>query len=205
VTTPYSEYSTRTQLLIVGLLCLALAGVACQQILGPARANLVTRQAHLAELAAEVVRARVTAATLPAAEQEVLRLERALRETTAMLPEEKDPQDVLRQLHELAGDSGLDLSRFTPKTIVPKEQYSEWAIELELDGGYHDLARFFEGLAAMRRLTWVADLQIRARAQPAPNRTVTASCTVMTIVFGRDASSPAPPTPTAPPGMGGEQ
>ena len=189
----FNDYSSRTQLLILGALCLTLAAAAFQMLLSPARAHLAGRQARHAELAGELARARATAARLPAAEQEVRALERSLRETTAILPDEQDPQDVLRHLHALASESALDLSRFTPKTIVNKDQYSEGLIELGLDGGYHDLGRFFERVATMSRLMSVTELQIRAHAKPGGGATISASCTATTFVFTEGIAAGAAP------------
>ena len=93
-------------------------------------------------------------------------LEVSLRETTAVIPEEKDPQDVLRNLHELASESSLDIASFTPKAIVAKTQYSEWPIELGLEGSYHDLGRFFDRIASMSRLMSVSDLKIKTKTKP---------------------------------------
>jgi type IV pilus assembly protein PilO len=181
----FNDYSSRTQLLILGALCLTLAAAAFQLLLSPARAHLAGRQARRTELAGELTRARATAARLPAAEQELRALERSLREATAILPDEKDPQDVLRHLHALASESALDLSRFTPKAIVNEDQYSEWPIELGLDGGYHDLGRFFARVATMSRLMSVTDLQIRTHAKPGSGTTISASCAATTFVFER--------------------
>ena len=92
-------------------------------------------------------------------------LEVALRETTAVIPDEKDPQDVLRNLHELASESALDIASFTPKPVVAKAQYAEWPIQLGLEGTYHDLGRFFDRLATMSRLISVSDLDIKTRIE----------------------------------------
>lgn len=124
--------------------------------------------------------------------REVQILEQALIQTTAVLPDEKDPQDVLRNLHELASESALDISSFTPKPIATKPQYSEWPIELGLEGGYHDLGRFFDRVATMSRLMSVSDLHIKTRTKTDGRATVTASCVATTFVFKKDIAPTAP-------------
>lgn len=187
-----NELSSRTQVLIFGLLSLAVAAVAWQLVIGPARAALAEKQARASGLQAEVVRARLTAAKLPAVQREVNALETSLRRTTAILPDEKDPQDVLRNLHELASETALDISSFTPKSIVTKTQYSEWPIQLGLDGKYHDLGRFMDRVATMARLMSVTDLHIKASTTPASNATISASCTATTFVFNKEVAASAP-------------
>ena len=100
----FNELSSRTQLIIFGVLC-ALAVVGAWQVtIGPSSAELETRRAHLAKLESEITRVQAIADKLPALQREVKALDIALRETTAAIPEEKDPQDVLRSLYELASE-----------------------------------------------------------------------------------------------------
>jgi type IV pilus assembly protein PilO len=195
----FHELSSRTQMIIFGLLCiLALAG-AWQVSIAPNAAELDVRRAHLAKLESEIVRVQAIADKLPALQREVRALEVALRETTAAIPEEKDPQDVLRSLHELASESLLDIASFKPNAIVAKAQYSEWPIQLGFEGSYHDVGRFFDRLASMSRLISVSDLNIKTRVKPNGRGTVTASCLATTFVF-RQQQAAAPPTAPAPGG-----
>jgi type IV pilus assembly protein PilO len=175
---------------------------AWQMLLSPARADLETRQARATSLQDQVARVQATAAKLAALERDVRTLEASVRQTTAVLPDEKDPQDVLRHLYELAREAAIDLSTFTPKAVVTKTQYSEWPIELGLQGGYHDLGRFFDRVASMSRLMSVADLQIKVNVKPSSKDTITATCVATTFVFKKDIA-PEPPTALAratPPG-----
>lgn len=140
---------------------------------------------------ADVLKAQGVAARLPAAEREVRALEAQLRETEAVLPEEKDPQDVLRNLHELASESLLDIASFKPQAAIPRAQYTEWPIELGVEGGYHDLGVFFDRIASMSRLMSVSDLQIKTRTKPNGRGTVVATCVATTFVF--EKTMPTPP------------
>lgn len=197
----FQELSPRAQLIIFGFLCvLGLVG-AWQVTIGPSSAELETRRAHLAKLEGEIVRVQSIADKLPALQREVKALEVALRETTAAIPEEKDPQDVLRNLYELASDSSLDLARFEPNAVVAKAQYSEWPIKVSFEGGFHDLGRFFDRLASMSRLISVTDLNIKTKLKPTGRGTVTATCLATTFVFRQDvAPLTATPTPAGAPG-----
>lgn len=187
----FHELSSRTQIVIFALLSLTTIGAAWQVLIGPERTELATRRARLSALQSDVARAAATAKRLPQLEQEIATLERSLVATTAVLPDEKDAQDVLRQLHALASESELSLTSFTPKAVTEKSQYSEWPIELGLDGGYHDLGRFFDRIASLPLLVSVSNLHLKAHAQPGGTGSLTASCTATTFVFRRDGQ-PAP-------------
>ena len=188
----FHELSHRAQMIIFGMLCVLAAAGAWQVSLGPGSAELETRRAHLAKVEAEIVRVQAIADKLPSLQREVRTLEIALRETTAAIPEEKDPQDVLRNLYELASDSSLDLARFEPNAVVAKAQYSEWPIKVSFAGGFHDLGRFFDRLASMSRLISVTDLNIKTKTNPQGRGTVTATCLATTFVFRQEvAAAPA--------------
>jgi type IV pilus assembly protein PilO len=180
------DLSPRAQLIVFALLSVLMAGAAWQVLLGPAQSDLVSRRAKLAALESDLGKAHAVAARMPQAQREVRALETALRETQAVIPEEKDPQDVLRNLHDVASDSLLDIASFKPKSVVTKTQYTEWPIELGFEGNYHDLGRFFDRIASMPRLMSVADLQIKTKAKPTSRGTISATCVATTFVFQKD-------------------
>jgi type IV pilus assembly protein PilO len=182
------ELSPRAQIAVFAILAALAVGAAWRVLIGPMRADLATRRASLAAVQAEVAKAQVVAAKLKPTQQEVRRLEASLRETEAVLPDEKDPQDVLRNLHDVASDSLLDIASFKPKAIVAKARYTEWPIELGLEGTYHDLGRFFDRLASMPRLISVSDLEIKTRAKADGRGTIAATCVATTYVFQKDPS-----------------
>lgn len=188
----FHELSPRTQLIVFGMLSALLVGAAWQMVLGPAEEQIAARRTELATLESDLTKAQAVAARLPQAQREVKQLEAALRETEAVIPEEKDPQDVLRNLHEMASDSLLDIASFKPKAAVAKTQYTEWPIELGMEGSYHDLGRFFDRIAGMQRLMSVSDLQIRTKTKPNGRGTVAVSCVATTFVFQKTMAAVQP-------------
>jgi type IV pilus assembly protein PilO len=191
----FNQLTPRTQYIIFGLLCVLAVAGAWQVSIGPSAADLETRRAHLANLEAEIVRVQAITDKLPQLQKEVKALEVALRETTSAIPEEKDPQDVLRNLHEVASDSSLDIASFKPNAIVDKAQYSEWPIALTFEGGFHDLGRFFDRLAKMARLISVSDLDIKTKTKPNGRGSVTVTCVATTFVFRQDVAGAPPAAP----------
>jgi type IV pilus assembly protein PilO len=161
-------------------------GGAWQVMLSPAHADLAAKRAQLATVQGEVARAQAKASQLPQLQREIRQIEARLLQTTAVLPDEKDPQDVLRNLYEVASETLLNIHSFAPKTIVTKPQYSEWPIALTFDGSYHDLGRFFDRIATMPRLMSITDLQVKTSVKPNSKATVTATCLATTFVFKKD-------------------
>jgi type IV pilus assembly protein PilO len=186
----FHELSSRAQLAVFAVLCALTIAAAWQLLLAPERIDLATRQAGLARVETDVAKASAVARELPAFEREIASLEQDLARTTASLPDEKDAQDVLRQLHALALASALDISSFTPKPMTARSVYSEWPIELGLDGGFHDLGRFFDRVADLGLLISVSNLHLTATTRPGARGAVTAVCTATTYVFRHDDVGP---------------
>jgi type IV pilus assembly protein PilO len=197
----FHQLSPKSQGVVFGLLCVVTVGAGWQVLVGPEREVLATQETHLAELQQQLTSAQAVAKKLATFEKEVAVMEQTLRETTAVLPDEKDPQDVLRNLHDLASDSSLDIATFTPKAIASKTQYSEWPIELGLEGSFHDLGRFFDRVATTSRLMSVSELHIKTKSRPDAKGTISASCVTTTFVFKKDV----PVGATAAQGAGGQQ
>jgi len=185
----FHQLSPKSQMVVFGMLSALTLGAGWQVLISPIREELATRTERFAEIQSQLTAAQGTAKRLQAFQKEVAQMERTLRMTTASLPDEKDPSDVLNVLHELAVDSAIDLSAFAPKDITTKPQYAEWPIELNLEGGYHQIGRFFDRIASMSRLMSVAELHLKTKTTPGGRGTVTASCIATTFVFKKD---PAP-------------
>ncbi len=113
----FHELSPRTQLVVFALLSALMAGAAWQMVLGPGQA----RDCHRTRPAGDArgrpgARAGRRRAAARRRNAKCGRLKPPLRETEAVIPEEKDPQDVLRNLHEMASESLLDIASFKPKS-----------------------------------------------------------------------------------------
>lgn len=182
----FHQYSPRAQALIcLGVSALAF-GAAWQVLIAPERAEIALRRDRLQVVEADVARASQTAQRLPQVQKQVAALELALRESTLMLPDEKDAQEVLRGLHQIASEANLSINSFTPKPVTDRAQYTEWPIELGLEGGFHELGVFFDRVANESRLISVANLHLRTNTNTGPGRRglVSASCVATTFVFG---------------------
>ena len=179
----FHQYSPRAQAIVCAVLSAGVMLAAWRVLIEPERAEVKVRRTRLAAVNAEVAKATLVAQRLPAVQKEIKVLEAALLQTTAILSDEKDVQVVLAGLYGLASESNLGMSSFIPKPIAEREQYTEWPIEVGLEGGYHDLARFFDRVASDPRLISVSNLQCRINSQQTRRGLVHATCMATTFVF----------------------
>lgn len=109
-----------------------------------------------------------------------------------ILPEAKQTDQLLRQVQESALNSGLVIRRFQPLPVVQRDFFSEWPINLEVDGSYHSLGIFFDKLSKFPRIVNVSDVKItESKAKGDPRFTISASCTATTFVYGEEKETPA--------------
>lgn len=149
----------------------------------PARAEMSVREAQLVALNADVVQGLAAAKKLPEFRAQVTELEARLENLRAVLPEEKDAADLLRQLQTLATQSNLTITSFKPAPVVTKDMHAEWPINLELQGTYHNLATFLDRLGKFTRIVNISGLTVKGRDKADPYATISASCVATTFVL----------------------
>jgi type IV pilus assembly protein PilO len=93
--------------------------------------------------------------------------------------------DMLRRIQTLATQSSLVVKVFRPQAVVSKTLHQEWPMTLELDGTYHDLARFFDHVSKVPRIINVGAIAIKGKPtkDTVDGTTITAQCTATTFVL----------------------
>ena len=149
----------------------------------PARVEIATRQEQLVVLRKDINRGLNTAKKLSEFQKEVAQLEARLAALSAVLPEEKDAADLLRRMQTVAAQSNLTIKSFKPEKVVSKQLHAEWPISLEVDGTYHNLAIFCDRVGKFTRTVNISDLDVKGKATPDSNSTITASLVATTFVL----------------------
>jgi type IV pilus assembly protein PilO len=140
-----------------------------------------------AKLESDIEKGAAVEGRLKKFKKELAVLEEKLAFLQSILPSEKETPSVLRSVQTMAASSSLNIKRFTPQPVVPKEFYSEWPIKIEVDGSYDGLGMFFEKIGSAARIIDVGTIDIEGLdKQPASSKTLTASCTATTFVYRED-------------------
>jgi type IV pilus assembly protein PilO len=103
-----------------------------------------------------------------------------------ILPEAKQTDQLLRQVQESAVASNLLIKKFQPLPVAQKDFFSEWPINLEVEGSYHSLGVFFDKLSKFSRIVNVSDVKIIENKKQHPNLTITATCMATTFVYNEE-------------------
>jgi type IV pilus assembly protein PilO len=149
----------------------------------PVHTDMASRETQLVALQGDIAKGLNTAKKLPEFKSQVTELEGRLNNLKAVLPEEKDAADLLRRMQTVATQSNLTIKSFRPAPTVTKTLHAEWPINLELDGTYHNLATFFDRVGKFTRIVNINSVDVKGKASPDRNSTITASCVATTFVL----------------------
>lgn len=145
--------------------------------------GIVRQERRLAEVQQKVNEGRAAQKSLPQFREEVRRLELELAKLLRILPSQKRTDDILRQVRTLTEQGDFDLISFSPG--VPRDMddfYSEWAINIQLQGGYHNLALFFDRIGRYRRIINIDNLRISPASSRDDRYTINATFTAKTYL-----------------------
>lgn len=178
-----SDLSFRTQVLLVGVLLLAISYVFYTYFIAPKRTEAQSLDARIGTLLKEVQKGQIVEARLPQFKQEIAKQREYLANLRHILPEEKETADIIRKLQQMAAESNLKIKSFTPHQTVQRDFYEDWPILIAVEGSYDNLGVFFDKVSRFTRIINVENISIKALENPTSTRTLAATCTATTFVF----------------------
>jgi type IV pilus assembly protein PilO len=144
-------------------------------------------QAEISRLEVSVQRATAIETQLNQFKQELIQLEAHLAELQSILLAEKETPEFLRSVQQMATSSNLKINKFQPKALIHREFYSDWPIEIEVEGNYNGLGLFFEKVSRSPRIIDAGTISIKGNDKTTdPRWTLTASCTATTFISKED-------------------
>jgi type IV pilus assembly protein PilO len=174
---------TRHGLYIV--LILALVGMWYWIYQKPRNEELATLNSKNEQLMVQLRQAATVKAQYYQHQRDLEETDARLTALQAFLPTEKEAAEFLRSVQQMAADSDLKINLFRPKTLVSRDFYYDWPVEVRLEGNYHGLGRFFEQISQATRIVDVPAITIsNITSQTDPRWTLTATGTVTTYVQG---------------------
>jgi len=117
------------------------------------------------QLQRELNNARSVANNVPGFEAEVASLERDLELALKQLPNRKQFEDLLQDISTAGKKVGVAIKSIDRDKEVKRDFYAEVPFKIEIEGGYHDLARFFEMVASLPRIVNIGALSIKVETE----------------------------------------
>jgi type IV pilus assembly protein PilO len=120
---------------------------------------------------------------LPKFRKESRELEQKFTAALKELPEKKEIPLLLMNISQLAQESGLQITLFQPQKEALMDFYEEIPVKVNLCGGYHNLAAFFDKVANLSRIVNIKYLTIGDVTLEGDKVNLNASCMAVTFRF----------------------
>jgi type IV pilus assembly protein PilO len=188
---------------LIGLGCgIALAAVVHYAWLRGVNQDIARKTVELKGLQDEITKGRSAERKLSQFREEVKRLELELAKLLQILPSARNTEDLIKRIETLTRQGDFTLKKFTPGEPVAKEFYSEYPIDIALDGTYHNLALFFDRMSRFSRIINVEDMKVTALELP--GKSIAANFVAKTFIYTGDENAPGAGKPGAPGAAGKE-
>jgi len=149
------------------------------------RQEIANRTTQLEQLREKVRQGQAVAKDREAFKQKVEQLELEWSRLLRILPTAKQTDELIKKIKALTERGSFRFVRFQPGAFAKRDFYSEWPINVNLEGTYHELALFFDRLARFSRIINVDSAQIAAlRAARGTPFTINTNFTMKTFVYG---------------------
>ena len=107
------------------------------------------------------------AANYDAYKQQLAQIEQQFGTMLRQLPGETEIPSLIVDISQTGLAAGLQEKLFQPQAEIPRDFYAEKPIKIRLTGGYHEMANFVSGIAALPRIVTLHDITITPEDQNA--------------------------------------
>jgi len=146
---------------IVGGILVAIAVAYYFVAYQPKEEQVYQLRAKAAKLQQDLNQVRAVANNVGAFEREVADLERDLKEALTQLPNSKQFEDLLQDISTAGKKVGVAIKTIDRRPEKPHDFYAEVPFKLELEGNYHDIARFFDEVARLPRIVNMGGIKMK--------------------------------------------
>jgi type IV pilus assembly protein PilO len=174
------ELSKVQRILIFSGVFIAIIAIFVFLLYKPKLAQISTLKKQLDTLEQKLVVAKKNSADLKKFQQQMKEAEVQFKTAMRQLPEKEEIPSLLTSISRSGQDVGLEFLLFEPKSEVRKEFYAEIPVAMQVKGGYHDLAVFFDKVARLSRIVNIKNIKM-GRAKDSTD--LNTSCTAVTYKF----------------------
>jgi len=174
------ELSKVQRILIFSGVFIAIIAIFVFLLYKPKLAQISTQKKQLETLEQKLMVAKKNSADLKKFQQQMKEAEVQFKTAMRQLPEKEEIPSLLTSISRSGQDVGLEFLLFEPKSEVRKEFYAEIPVAMQVKGGYHDLAVFFDKVARLSRIVNIKNIKM-GRAKDSTD--LNTSCTAVTYKF----------------------
>ena len=105
------------------------------------------------------------AANYDAYKAQLAQIEQSFGTMLRQLPGETEIPSLIVDISQTGLAAGLQEKLFQPQSEIPRDFYAEKPIKIRLAGGYHEIANFVSGVAALPRIVTLHNINITPEGQ----------------------------------------
>ncbi|MEJ2127967.1 MAG: type 4a pilus biogenesis protein PilO [Woeseiaceae bacterium] len=105
------------------------------------------------------------AANYDAYKAQLAQIEQSFGTMLRQLPGETEIPSLIVDVSQTGLAAGLQERLFEPQPEIPRDFYAEKPIKIRLSGGYHEIANFVSGVAALPRIVTLHNINITPEGQ----------------------------------------
>jgi type IV pilus assembly protein PilO len=139
--------------------------------------KLAVLKADFEQKSAELARARTTVADLPRFEAEYEQLHERWSMAAELLPTDRELPTLLRRVTLAAQQTGCVFVSFRPSAPQQQQYYTQMPMQIQVNGGYHQVGSFLAELANLRRIITVSGVHLKPNSKADGIQTTTAEFT----------------------------
>ena len=188
------------QVLLVAGISGGLLAAFWYQYLTPINDDIQARMKILSDLQAVIAKSLQQQKQLAELKKQAEELQAKLDMLKTVLPLEKETDQIFRTVQQQATTSALRILRVAPRPLIDHEVYTEWPIDMEVTGTYHNVGTFLDRIRQLPRIVNITGLKMNVRnaeGEQAFTTSIDATYVATTFVYKEEgiASTAPPPTP----------
>jgi len=154
----------RVAVIVIVFIAVAFAGI-WFTIIKDKAPQLTRAEAAEQELRVTFENKQRKAANYDAYKAQLSQIEQSFGTMLRQLPGETEIPSLIVDISQTGLASGLQENLFQPQAEIPKDFYAEKPIKIRLSGGYHEVAKFVSGVAALPRIVTLHNIVITPEEQ----------------------------------------
>lgn len=168
--------------IIIGIAVLVAAGYFFGSYQG-SHEKLNSLHAKELELQRKLSEVRSIAANISAFEAEISDLEIQLQSALRQLPNQTQLEVLLTDISNLGKTAGVEIKSFKRQTERIHDFYAEVPIGIELEGSFHEIARFLDSVSKLPRIVNMGTLSMQVASESEEETRLRVSGTATTFRF----------------------
>lgn len=172
-------------------------------IIGPTFDGIATATSRRDELTTQRDQVRARAQNRGAFEAALEGLAADLKQALKELPDDREIPGLLSEIDTVARKSGLDVRKFQPLPEVMREYYAEVPVQIVMEGGFHEVAIFFDRVGKMNRIVSAQGIELKEPKVGTSEVNLTVEGRVVTYRFLTEAEQKTAKEPKKRGGGGG--